>query len=220
MWPQMATDLPDSSDRPAPRPGLAITLKLLSMVTTALLAVMVKLATAKGAHSLEILFYRFALSLPLVTMWALSRGGWQVIATKRVWGHDVRGLFGMCALLGVFMTVGSLPLAESTTVLFMAPLIATVLSIVLLREMVGIHRWFAIGLGITGMLIMMKPTAHHTINLAGVAIGLCAASLTAMSTNSIRHLAKTETATRLLWWFTFISTIRHRHGDAVLRAGA
>jgi drug/metabolite transporter (DMT)-like permease len=38
-------------------------------------------------------------------------------------------------------------------------------------------------------------------------MGLGAASMTAMSTISIRHLAKTETATKLLFWFTFISTI-------------
>jgi drug/metabolite transporter (DMT)-like permease len=207
MYRQMSTPLPESADRPAPRPGLAITLKLLSVVTTALLAVMVKLATAEGAHSLEILFYRFALSVPLVTMWALSRGGWSVIATNRLGGHVVRGLFGMCALLGVFMTVGTLPLAEATTVLFTAPLIATVLSIFLLRESVGVHRWLAIVLGVIGMLIMMRPTAHHAINLAGVAMGLAAASMTAMSTISIRHLARTETATKLLFWFTLISTI-------------
>src|SRR5262245_19694586 len=133
----MSTSFSDSTERPAPRPGLAITLKLLSVVTTASLAVCVKLATNDGAHSLEILFYRFALSLPLVALWALSRGGWSLLATNRLGGHVVRGLFGMFALLGVFMTVGSLPLAESTTVLFTAPLIATVLSIFLLRESVG-----------------------------------------------------------------------------------
>ncbi len=197
----------DQAHVPAFRPGLAIGLRMGSILTTALLAVVVKLAASRGANPLEIVFYRYAFSLPLVTAWVLSSGGVGAIGTTRLSGHIVRAVVGMCAMLAVFMTVSALPLAEATTILFTAPLIATVLSIIVLREAVGLHRWLAIALGVVGMLIMIQPGGHHGLKPGGVALGLLAAFLTAMSTITIRQLGATETAPGMVFWFTLIGTL-------------
>ncbi|MEJ0022564.1 MAG: DMT family transporter [Alphaproteobacteria bacterium] len=142
---------PDYTAKPAFKPGLAIALRLLAVVCGGVLAVVVKMATERGASTLEIVFFRYLFALPFVTMWSLPRGGVSGVKSERLGSHFIRALLGMGAMLCVFMTVGALPLAESTTVLFTSPLIATVLSIVMLREPVGIHRWFAIALGIAGI---------------------------------------------------------------------
>jgi drug/metabolite transporter (DMT)-like permease len=113
----------------------------------------------------------------------------------------------MSAMLCLFMTVGALPLAESTTLLFTSPLMATLLSIVMLREAVGVHRWFAIALGVVGMLIIVQPGGASGLSAGGVALGLSAAFLNATSTIAVRQLGATETSTIMAFWFTLIGTI-------------
>jgi drug/metabolite transporter (DMT)-like permease len=198
---------PESEEAATSRPGLAIALRLASIASTAALAVVVKLAAARGVSPVESVFYRYLFSLMLVAPWVLAHGGLPAIATKRLGGHIIRAMLGMGALLAVFFTVTALPLPEATTILFTAPLIATALSIVLLREPVGIHRWFAIGLGVAGMVIMMQPGGHQGLPLGGFALGLLAATLTALSTITIRQLALGEGAMVMIFWFTVIGTI-------------
>jgi len=180
---------------------------MISLTTTPLLSAVVKLAVAHGANSVETVFYRYAFGLPLVAGWALARGGLGAIKTDRPGSHAVRGIVGMLAMLGVFTTVAILPLAEATTLLFTAPLIATALSMILLGENVGRHRWFAIGLGAAGMLVMIQPGGHHGLRFDGVMIGLVAALLTALSTITIRQLGTTQTPTNMLFWFTVTGTV-------------
>lgn len=189
------------------RPRLAITLRLVSAMQGALFAALVKLATNEGANAPEIMFYRFALSMPFIAIWALSSGGVAAIKTKRPLGHFVRALIGMANLLIAFLTVSHLPLPEATTFFFMAPLIATVLSVLILRETVGIHRWLAIGFGVVGMLVMIRPGGHGQIASAGVMLGLLSATLLASSTITLRQLGSTESATSMLFWFTAIGSV-------------
>ena len=180
---------------------------MISLTTTPLLSAVVKLAVAHGANSVETVFYRYAFGLPLVAAWALARGGVGAIKTDRPGSHAIRGLVGMLAMLGVFTTVSILPLAEATTILFTAPLIATALSMILLGEHVGRHRWFAIALGLTGMLVLIQPGGDHSIRLYGALIGLGAALLTALSTITVRQLGATQTPTNMLFWFTLTGTV-------------
>jgi drug/metabolite transporter (DMT)-like permease len=180
---------------------------MISLTTTPLLSAVVKLAVAHGANSVETVFYRYAFAVPLVAGWALAQGGTRAIRTDRPGSHFIRGLVGMLAMLGVFTTVSLLPLADATTILFTAPLLATALSTILLGEKVGRHRWFAIALGLTGMVVMIQPGGSHDLRLYGALIGLGAALLTALSTITIRQLGITQTPTNMLFWFTVTGTI-------------
>jgi drug/metabolite transporter (DMT)-like permease len=180
---------------------------MISLTTTPLLSAVVKLAVAHGANSVETVFYRYSFALPLVAGWALAQGGMSAIKTDRPGSHAIRGLVGMLAMLGVFTTVSILPLADATTLLFTAPLLATALSTLLLGESVGRHRWFAIALGVTGMLVMIQPGGDHGLHLYGALIGLGAALLTALSTITIRQLGTTQTPTNMLFWFTVTGTV-------------
>ena len=58
-----------------------------------------------------------------------------------------------------FQNVGLtyLPLAEATAIGFVAPLFITILSVPILKEKVGIHRWGAILIGFTGIIIIIRP---------------------------------------------------------------
>ena len=71
----------------------------------------------------------------------------------------LRGL----TLLGssVFFIGGlsALPLAEAAALSFVSPAFITALSVLILREKVGIHRWAATLVGLAGVLIVIRPTS-------------------------------------------------------------
>ena len=50
-----------------------------------------------------------------------------------------------------------LPIAEASATGFVAPLLVTALSIVFLGEKVGMRRWIATGVGLIGVLIILRP---------------------------------------------------------------
>ncbi len=59
----------------------------------------------------------------------------------------------------LFVTALSLmPIADAIAIAFAGPVIATALAALLLHEPVGWRRWSAIGVGFTGVVIMVRPT--------------------------------------------------------------
>jgi drug/metabolite transporter (DMT)-like permease len=70
-----------------------------------------------------------------------------------------------------FGAVILLPLAEATTINFTVPIWAVLLSIVLLKEQVGLWRWSAVILGFVGILVIAQPSGGH-FPLYGVLVAL------------------------------------------------
>jgi drug/metabolite transporter (DMT)-like permease len=70
-------------------------------------------------------------------------------------------LFRGLALLGssvLFITgLHYLPIAEASATSFVAPLFVTGLSIIFLSEKVGIRRWAATAVGLTGVIVIVRP---------------------------------------------------------------
>ena len=57
----------------------------------------------------------------------------------------------------LFLALTYLPIAEVTVIGFTAPLFITALSVLMLKERVGPHRWAAVALGLAGVLIVVQP---------------------------------------------------------------
>ena len=49
------------------------------------------------------------------------------------------------------------PLATATTIMFLSPIITTVLSVFILKEHVGIRRWAGVAMGFAGATIVVQP---------------------------------------------------------------
>ena len=69
----------------------------------------------------------------------------------------LRPAFLVCSISSLFVGLTYLPLAEATAIGFVAPLFITILSVPILKEKVGIHRWTAILIGFTGVIIIIRP---------------------------------------------------------------
>lgn len=68
------------------------------------------------------------------------------------------------------------PLATGTTIMFMSPIIVTLLSVVILREIVGIRRWMGILVGFLGAMIVVEPWNANTSGINVGALFLLAAA--------------------------------------------
>ncbi len=80
----------------------------------------------------------------------------------------IRGLLLFCANILFFYSISIISLAKALTLAFIAPLIVTILSPIMLGENVGFRRWAAVIIGFVGSLIVLRP-GFVEINLASIA---------------------------------------------------
>ena len=80
-----------------------------SGISFALMMVLVRHVSAT-VHPFEAAFFRNLFGLAFMMPWLL-RSGWSALATERLGMHVVRALFGLSAMLCLFMGLSLLPLA-------------------------------------------------------------------------------------------------------------
>lgn len=183
---------------------LAIGLRLLAVAFLALMFATIKLAGERGVNLVESLFYRQFLALPIVIGWLWLGPGLASVRTDKLGAHATRTFVGLTSMAFNFLSVLLLPLAEATTIGFTAPIFATILSALLLREHTGIHRWSAVVVGFAGVLVMVRPDSGH-LPLTGTAIAIASAIGVASVSILVRQLGKTEAAPTTVFWFTLLS---------------
>ena len=79
----------------------------------------------------------------------------------------LRGLILLFANICFFYSISVIALAKALTLAFIAPLIVTAFSPLLLGEKVGLKRWTAVVIGFIGSLVVIRP-GFLEINLASV----------------------------------------------------
>tara|TARA_B100001996_G_C18628585_1_gene580829 strand:- start:630 stop:1448 length:819 start_codon:yes stop_codon:yes gene_type:complete len=77
--------------------------------------------------------------------------------TKRAGLHFLRCLFGLIALIAIFIALRNLPLATVVSISFAAPIFTTIFSIFFLSEKVGLYRWLAVIIGFIGIIVITEP---------------------------------------------------------------
>jgi drug/metabolite transporter (DMT)-like permease len=88
------------------------------------------------------------------------QGGFGVLRTNRLGMHMLRGFCVVAANTTFFLGLAVLPLADAVAVFFVSPLLITAFSALLLGEQIGPRRLIAVGLGMLGVLIMVRPGAE------------------------------------------------------------
>lgn len=184
-----------------------ILLRLVAIFALSTMGALIKLAESGGAHIAEMLFFRQLFALPMVLMWLVLWGpGLSTIRTNRIGAHMTRTAIGLGGMIFNFAALVLLPLAEATTLSFTVPIFATILAAILLREQVGIHRWGAVLIGFTGILVVAQPGSGH-FPLIGAIVGIIAALLTALVTIYLRQLSRTESTGSIVFWFSLLSLV-------------
>jgi drug/metabolite transporter (DMT)-like permease len=140
----------------ADRPFKGIALILASTIFLGASDVTAKYLSAT-LPSVEIAWIRFLVFAMIMTPAMLPGSPLFALQTGRPGLQLLRG----AALLGssLFFISGLryLPIAEASATGFVAPLFVTALSIVFLAEKVGLRRWIATGVGLLGVIIILRP---------------------------------------------------------------
>ncbi len=140
----------------ANNPGLGIGLILIAIVAISFNDMLIKLLS--GGYPLhQMVFTRSTIGILFSLIFVQLEGGWGILKTDTPWLHLLRGILIVIANLSFFAALASLPLADTTAIFFVAPLIITLLSIPLLGEKVGPLRIGAVVVGLLGVVIMTQP---------------------------------------------------------------
>ena len=113
----------------------------------------------KDLHAIQIVWgYLIGIN---VTLWIFFfiRGEKlsKLVKSNRLVLQLIRPAFLICSISSLFLGLTYLPIAEATAIGFVAPLFITALSVPILREKVGIHRWSAVVIGFLGVIIIVRP---------------------------------------------------------------
>ncbi|MDR1076151.1 MAG: DMT family transporter [Xanthomonadaceae bacterium] len=156
--------------------------------------------------SLQVTTLRGAASLPFVLAWVWGSAGLRSIAPARWSLHLLRGVLGIVMIACFAQALKSLPLATGYAIFFVAPLLITALSVPILKEKVGPRRWAAIGGGLVGVLVVLRPGIDGFISIAGLLV-LAAATAYAGGAITVRLLVGTDTSQAMVVWFLLLMAI-------------
>jgi len=107
-------------------------------------------------HLTEIIFFR-QLFILAVVLPVMVRNFPEAFKTQYYGLHALRIVGALAAMLLGFAAVINMPLADATTIAFSKSFFVTIFAIFFLSESVGRRRWFAVGVGFVGVMIVMQP---------------------------------------------------------------
>jgi drug/metabolite transporter (DMT)-like permease len=175
--------------RPKDKQGIACALAGFSLYSIGDLGI--KLLADDGFAPPEIAFFLQLFFLPLLLLLSPWLGGIRAtLRTRKLWLHLTRALCGVVIFFMMINGFRQLGLALSYTLIFVGPFFATLLSIVFLKERVGIYRWLSMLGGFVGVLVVLRPGVER---LDPAALGiLLAALLFAVATIIARRIGEDE----------------------------
>jgi drug/metabolite transporter (DMT)-like permease len=195
-------------------PGRGIALKIASTFVFTLMLVCVK-SVADRVPPGQIVFSRsfFAL-IPIVSMLMWQRLLPQALYTTRPWLHASRGAVGILSMALNFAALALLPLPETMTIGYAAPLIIVVLAALILGETVRLFRWTAVGIGFVGIVVILWPRftlfgddALDDVAFFGAMLALTSAFSSAFAAIFIRSMTRTEQTGAIVFYFAISASV-------------
>ncbi|MEK9644935.1 MAG: DMT family transporter [Alphaproteobacteria bacterium] len=160
--------------------------------------------TGDNIHPAQMALFRYVIGFMLMIP-LFVRTGRERLKTKRIKLHFFRAIIASCGQAGLYYAVIHLLLADATAIIFTRPLFLTLLAIVILKEVVGLHRWGATVIGFMGVLVMVRPFGGD-VNIAwGVAI--TAVFLFSWGLIIIRLLGREEPPGTILFWYHIFGSL-------------
>lgn len=155
-------------------------------------------------HVIEVAFFRnLFVVIPFFAILLLSRRI-GLLKTKRPKTVAIRAVVGSLSLIVTFGAQSLLPLSNATVLLYMSTLLTPAFAYIFLKERVGAHRWAAIIVGMSGVLVIAAPSSQ--ISAVGLLLALFAATLHASMYTMLRHL-KNENAVTVTFYFVLAGMI-------------
>lgn len=150
-------------------------------------------------HPLQVTWGRFAFAFVFVLPWVVGlarRGG---LVSRRPGLQLLRASLLAATNFMFFIAIQTMQLAEVQSISFIAPLLVTALAALVLGERVGPRRWFAVAIGLCGVVVILRPGA-------GLATWAAVFALAQAMGNALFHLVTRAIAAHDPPQLTFVYT--------------
>ena len=154
-----------------------------------------------------VLMFRYLFCLPILLLVGLKIGGLKYFKIKNKKIMSLRSIAGLLGLLFWYLSVIHLDISKALALSQVMPIFICILSIFFLGEKVGVFRWAAILLGLSGAVVIINPDSQnwYNIGLLYIFFGTLFASIMFVA---LRKLGMTENpVATALWYNLFGSTI-------------
>ena len=153
----------------------------------------------------EVIFFRCLTGIPIFIIIVHFTSG---ISTLKIINKKFQFLRAGLGVFGMFFFFNSykyLTMADAASILFSAPLMLTVLSVIFLKEKVGLHRGGAIIVGFIGVLFIAQPGGNGaSVYMLLPLVGAFSWSLVIMT---MRVLSRTDHANAVTLVFSLMGVL-------------
>ncbi|MBC8430935.1 MAG: DMT family transporter [Desulfobacterales bacterium] len=177
---------------------------LIASFVFAILGALVKVVSSSLPNEM-VVFFRNICALVFILPWYWYSRPFGGIRTNCFQFHLLRGITGLGAMYCFFYAIARLQLSEAYLLIATAPLFIPAIAYVWMGEPVARNVRRAIIIGFIGIVLILKP-GFGIIQPAALA-GLGAGVFAALAMVSIRRMSATEPVIRIVFYFTFLSTV-------------
>lgn len=160
-------------------------------------------------HPFEVAFFRNLFGLAFMLPW-LVHAGLAGLRTRKLGLYTTRCLLGLASMLCWFTALALLPIAQAVALSFTAPLFATVMAAVFLKETVRARRWTATVLGFVGVLVILWPQLDMPGGggsfSTGASLAILSTILSVIVSLIVKRLSATEPANAIVTYMVLIMT--------------
>jgi len=171
------------------------------LISTALLASMHTVVRYLSAelHPFAIVFFRNLFGLVAILP-LIARNGIATLKTSQPKLYIYRISLGLLAMTSWFYALSKVPLANATALSFSSTIFATLAAWLFLGESMRLRRWLAIGIGLAGVLIVLRPGMSGFNAYALLAIG--SAIGWGIGIAIVKKLSTTDSTTSIIAWMS------------------
>ncbi|HEX9802900.1 MAG TPA: DMT family transporter [Gammaproteobacteria bacterium] len=176
---------------------------LLSELMFASMGAAVKAASGLGLSNEMLVFMRNLMGLFVIAPLLLRHGRGE-LRTPVYPLHLLRAVLGLSAMYCFFYVLGRLPLADGMLLKMTSPIFMPLIALLWLGERVSHLALLAIPIGLVGVMLVLRPGGE----LSAVALlGVLGGMLAAFAKVTVRRLGRTESTTRVVFYFTLNATL-------------
>jgi len=138
-------------------PTFGLGLMLIAFLCFAIMDTAAKWLVMAAIPSLQVAVVRYFVHFAWVVVLYFPKSGCSLAASTRPGMQCLRALMLFSGTALNFTALKYLPLTTTVAIFFAAPMVVCVLSVVFLKEKVGIKRFAAVGMGFVGVLFIVQP---------------------------------------------------------------
>ena len=158
-------------------------------------------SVGKTLHPFEIAFFTSLFSFAFYLPWLL-RTRFRPMLTSHFKIHVFRAFFNAAAVGTWYTALTITPLADATALALTSPLVMTLGAIVFLGERARLRRWIALGFGVAGALVIVRP-GFETVSV-GFLLVILSIVMGSGTRLIAKHLTRWESAGTIGAWVALL----------------